>query len=148
MSLGERIRNRRKQLGLTQIEIARQLDMGRSNFGHIENGRVVPSSVDLDKIADILRTKPDYLLGKTDDPSLLTGGDEDPYALTSKEEKDIAVRLQKLLDELESGVPLAYYGEPLEDDEDREALRASLENTLRLSKYMAKKKFTPNKYRK
>jgi transcriptional regulator with XRE-family HTH domain len=147
MSLGERIRDRRKQLGLTQLEIALQLGMGRSNFGHIENGRVVPSSTDLDKIADILRTKSDYLLGKTDNP-VVSGEQEDPYALTSREEKDIGVRLQKLLDELESDVPLAYYGEPLEDDEDREALRASLENTLRLSKYMAKKKFTPNKYRK
>ncbi|ANS73701.1 XRE family transcriptional regulator [Paenibacillus yonginensis] len=146
MSLGERIRERRKQLGFTQLEIAQQLNMGRSNFGHIENGRVIPSSTDLDKLADILQTKPDYLLGKTDDPSL--GGNDDPYALTFKEEKDIAIRLQKMLDELESDVPLAYFGEPLDDDEDREALKASLENTLRLSKYMAKKKFTPNKYRK
>ncbi|WP_138496285.1 helix-turn-helix domain-containing protein [Paenibacillus pinistramenti] len=146
MSLGERIRERRKQLGLTQLDIAQQLNMGRSNFGHIENGRVVPSSSDLDKIADILRTKADYLLGKTDDPTV--PGSVDAFALTPKEEKDIAVRLQKMLDELESDVPLAYFGEPLEDDEDREALRASLENTLRLSKYMAKKKFTPDKYRK
>lgn len=146
MSLGERIRSRRKQLGLTQLEIARQLDMGRSNFGHIENGRVIPSSTDLDKIADILKTTSDYLLGKTEDSTALSL--EDPFALTHKEEKDIAVRLQKMMDELESGIPLAYYGEPLEDDEDREALRASLETTLRLSKYMAKKKFTPNKYRK
>lgn len=145
MSLGERIRTRRKQLGLTQLEIARQLNMGRSNFGHIENGRVIPSSMDLDKIADILKTKPDYLLEKTDDPSTLTG---DPaYSLNTREEKDIAIRLQKMLDELDSGVPLAYYGEPIQDEEEREALRASLENTLRLSKIMAKQKFTPNKYR-
>ncbi|WP_279041755.1 helix-turn-helix domain-containing protein [Brevibacillus borstelensis] len=145
MSLGERIRDRRKQLGLTQLEIAQQLNMGRSNFGHIENGRVVPSSTDLDKIADILKTKPDYLLGKTDDPSLLTN--EDSNALTPKEEKDIAVKLQKMMDELENDSSLAFMGEPL-DEEERELLRISLENTLRLSKQMAKKKFTPKKYRK
>jgi hypothetical protein len=38
-------------------------------------------------------------------------------------------------------------GEPM-DEEDRELLRISLENTLRMSKEMAKKKFTPKKYRK
>lgn len=145
MSLGERIRHRRKHLGLTQSFIAQQLNMGRSNFGHIENGRVIPSSTDLDKIADILKTKPDYLLGKTDNPSLASG--EDPYALTAKEEKDIAIKLQKMMDELESDSSIAFMGEPL-DDEERELLRISLENTLRLSKQMAKKKFTPNKYRK
>ncbi|MBY0201998.1 helix-turn-helix domain-containing protein [Paenibacillus cucumis (ex Kampfer et al. 2016)] len=68
MNLGERIRERRKKLGFTQIEVAEQLNMGRSNFGHIENGRVIPTSTDLDKIADILNTNVDYLLGRTDDP--------------------------------------------------------------------------------
>lgn len=144
MSLGERIRDRRKQLGLTQNEIAQQLNMGRSNFGHIENGRVVPSSNDLDKLADILKTKPDYLLGKTDNPSL---PDEDQYALTAKEDKDIAIKLENMMNELVSGTSLNFMGEPM-DEEDRELLRISLENTLRMSKQMAKKKFTPNKYRK
>ncbi|QOS97924.1 helix-turn-helix transcriptional regulator [Brevibacterium sp. JNUCC-42] len=145
MSLGERIRGRRKQLGLTQLEIAQQLNMGRSNFGHIENGRVIPSSTDLDKLADILKTTPGYLLGKTDNPVVNT--QENPYPLTSKEEKDIAKKLQSMMDELESDTPLAFFGEPM-DEEDRELLRISLENSLRISKQMAKKKFTPTKYRK
>lgn len=145
MSLGERIRGRRKQLGLTQLEIAQQLNMGRSNFGHIENGRVIPSSTDLDKLADILKTTPDYLLGKADNPVVDT--QENPYVLTTKEEKDIAKKLQSMMDELESDTPLAFLGEPM-DEEDRELLRISLENSLRISKQMAKKKFTPTKYRK
>ncbi|TPG84981.1 XRE family transcriptional regulator [Brevibacillus laterosporus] len=145
MSLGERIRGRRKQLGLTQLEIAQQLNMGRSNFGHIENGRVIPSSTDLDKLADILKTTPGYLLEKTDTPVVNT--QENPYSLTSKEEKDIAKKLQSMMDELESDTPLAFLGEPM-DEEDRELLRISLENSLRISKQMAKKKFTPTKYRK
>ncbi|WP_419877753.1 helix-turn-helix domain-containing protein [Brevibacillus centrosporus] len=144
MSLGERIRNRRKQLGLKQLEIAEQLGMGRSNFGHIENDRVVPSSTDLDKIADILKTKSDYLLGKTNDPSL---PNEDPYALTPKEENDIAIKLQKMMDELDSDTSVAFMGEVM-DEEDKELLRLSLENAMRMSKQMAKKKFTPKKYRK
>lgn len=67
MSLGSRIKSLRLKTKLTQVEIAKQLDMGSSNFGHIENDRVVPSSSVLEKIASILDTNTDYLLGRTDD---------------------------------------------------------------------------------
>src|SRR5690606_10582398 len=97
---------------------------------------------DLAKIADILGSNANYLL-KGDDGR----PHSDPYSLTSKDERDIAKQLEKIKANLESDMALANYGEPI-DDEDREALLASLENTLRLSKYMAKKKFTPNKFRK
>ncbi|MEK5182159.1 helix-turn-helix transcriptional regulator [Paenibacillus odorifer] len=146
MSLGNRIRSRRKQLGLTQVEIAEQLKMGRSNFGHIENERVVPSSSDLNMIADILKTSPDYLLGKTDE--LSTHQSNSYYALTSKDEKDIAEELEKMMARLDSDSAISYHGEPLEmDDNDRELLRLSFENSLRVAKQIAKKKFTPKKYR-
>ena len=68
MSLGNRIRGLRSKKNLTQIEIAQQLNMGRSNFGHIENDRVIPNSNDLDKIANILDSTSDYLLGRTTEP--------------------------------------------------------------------------------
>lgn len=68
MSLGERIRNGRKKLKLTQKAMAEKLGMGESNFGHIENNRVTPSSTDLDTIAEILGMSTDYLLGRTTDP--------------------------------------------------------------------------------
>ncbi|EHQ63628.1 XRE family transcriptional regulator [Paenibacillus dendritiformis C454] len=64
MSLGGRIRTLRLQKNLTQTDIAKRLGMGRSNFGHIENNRVTPSSDVIDKIADILGTTTDYLLGR------------------------------------------------------------------------------------
>ncbi|MDT2247055.1 helix-turn-helix transcriptional regulator [Paenibacillus larvae] len=92
MSIGERIRQRRKLLQITQLEIAEQLKMGRSNFGHIENGRVTPSSSDLQKIADILQTNADYLLGRTDDPSpqgAAAGLKTYPEWATSKDKRDL-----------------------------------------------------------
>lgn len=63
-SLGERIRALRLKKNLTQEYISNQLGMGRSNFGHIEHDRVIPSAEDLRKIADILDTSTDYLLGR------------------------------------------------------------------------------------
>jgi len=55
--------------------------------------------------------------------------------------------LQKMMDELDSNSSVAFMGEVM-DEEDKELLRLSLENALRMSKQMAKKKFTPKKYRK
>lgn len=70
--------------------------------------------------------------------------------LTAKDERSIQKRLESLLDDLTPGnSALAYYdGEEPMSDEDKELLRISLENTLRLAKQMAKQKFTPKKYRK
>lgn len=72
-----------------------------------------------------------------------------PY-LTSKDERDIQKELQKMIDGLDSKSGYAAFdGGTLEgmDEEDRELLIASLENSLRLAKRLAKQKFTPNKYR-
>lgn len=70
------------------------------------------------------------------------------YALSPKDERDIARDLEKMLSNLESREAMSFYdGEPL-DEESKELLRISLENSMRLAKQMAKKKFTPKKYRK
>lgn len=69
VTTGSRIREIRKKKKLTQEDIANKLGMGRSNFGHIENDRVIPSSSDLKIIADLLDTTSDYLLGKSNDSS-------------------------------------------------------------------------------
>ncbi|MBX4145935.1 helix-turn-helix domain-containing protein [Paenibacillus lautus] len=140
MSMGLRIKTLRKQAKLTQKQVADQLGMGSSNFGHIENDRVIPSSSDLQKIADILHTTADYLLGRAVEKN------RPYYELNDKDERDIAEELNRLMSDLESDSSLAFMGEPM-DEEDRELLRISLENTLRMSKEMAKKKFTPKKFR-
>lgn len=140
MSMGLRIKTLRKQAKLTQKQVADQLGMGSSNFGHIENDRVTPSSSDLQKIADILHTTADYLLGRAVEQN------RPYYELNDKDERDIAEELNRLMSDLESDSSLAFMGEPM-DEEDRELLRISLENTLRMSKEMAKKKFTPKKFR-
>ena len=66
--------------------------------------------------------------------------------LTPKDERDIAKDLEKILSNLESDNALAFNGEPM-DDETKELMRISLENSMRLAKQIAKKKFTPKKYR-
>lgn len=65
-------------------------------------------------------------------------------SLSSKEERDIAVDLERMIGELESNEAMAFHGEPM-DEETKELMRISLENSLRLAKQMAKQKFNPNK---
>ncbi|WP_425057659.1 hypothetical protein SCACP_21790 [Sporomusa carbonis] len=67
--------------------------------------------------------------------------------LTPKDEREIAKDLEAMLNALDDKSGMAAYNDP-EDEEDRELLRASLEYSMRLAKQLAKKKFTPKKYRK
>lgn len=143
-SLGRKLKELRINRGLSLEELAEKLNerfnssISKGMISKWENGISDPR-------LDALRNMAIFFDVSMDD---LLGIEIDPYALTPKEERDIAKRIDSIMADLESDMALAYNGEPLDDEEDREALRASLENTLRLSKYMAKKKFTPNKYRK
>lgn len=70
--------------------------------------------------------------------------------LTTKDERDIQRELERMIEGLESNSSYAAFdGGSLEDmdEEDRELLVASLENSLRLAKRLAKQKYTPKKYR-
>ncbi len=67
MSIGERIKELRARRGLSQDRIAELLEMSRANFSHYERNIAVPPSEVLSKIADILFTTTDYLLGRTED---------------------------------------------------------------------------------
>lgn len=71
--------------------------------------------------------------------------------LNNKDERDIQKELQRMIDGLNSQNSYAAFdgqGRDEMDEEDRELLTSSLENSLRLAKRLAKQKFTPKKYRK
>ncbi|MUT67833.1 helix-turn-helix domain-containing protein [Paenibacillus sp. NEAU-GSW1] len=101
MTIGARIKDLRTKNGLTQQDIAEKLGMGRSNFGHIENDRVVPSSGDLQKIADILDTTADFLLGREPSPESI------PEWATYKDKRDFKKMLEEEGDLMFDGVPLS-----------------------------------------
>lgn len=65
--IGERIRNRRQQLGLTQQELAEKIGYkGRSSVNKIElSGRNLPPKK-IKQIADALLTTPEYIMGWDD----------------------------------------------------------------------------------
>lgn len=65
---GIRVRERRKQLHLTQTQLAELLAITQSIICEYETGRTVPSLKNLSYLAVVLNTSADYLLGLTDNP--------------------------------------------------------------------------------
>ncbi len=64
MSVGERMKARRKQLGMSAEQIAEQLNISPSTVYRYENGDIEKMGIDkLTPIAKALRTTPAYLMG-------------------------------------------------------------------------------------
>ena len=63
---GGRIRKRRKQLNLTQRELARRSGCSQSSISEFENEKSIPSTKSLFRLAWELNISTDYLLGVTE----------------------------------------------------------------------------------
>ena len=60
--LGERIRDRRKELGITIEELAEKTDIGYNHLSNIERGKKMPSLETFIKIVNELDTTSDIIL--------------------------------------------------------------------------------------
>ena len=61
---GEKLREKRKEKGMTQQAIAAQLDIHRTTYVRYEQGDVEPSLEILCRLADLLEITTDALLGR------------------------------------------------------------------------------------
>ena len=68
MNLGDSFRRFRKELGLTQQQVADTLHIHKQAYQRYESGKVVPSIEFLVKIADAYELSTDYLVGRSDNP--------------------------------------------------------------------------------
>ncbi len=62
MKIGERIRQRRKELGLTQLDLAKALKVTPQHVSVIEKDKRVPSLASLVRLAEELGVTLDYLV--------------------------------------------------------------------------------------
>ena len=69
MTVGQRIKKRREECGLSVVELAAMLDKARSTVYRYESDEIqdMPITV-LEPLAEALETTPAYLMGWTDDP--------------------------------------------------------------------------------
>lgn len=140
LPLYERIEMFCQRKGVNITEMCRNAGIPRSALSDYKAGRKKSINLtNMGKMADYFGVSIDELTGRTQK--------ENAPALTEKDERDIARKLDDMLNQLGgSDEALMFDGEPL-DDETRELLRASLKNQLEMTKRMAKQKYTPKKYR-
>lgn len=122
--------------GLSINDVEEKIGLGKNTLYSWK--RKVPSGTNLTKVADFFDVSTDYLLGRTEK--------EQYYDLTDKEKKDIGVQAEKLMQGIESGHDLNFYGEPA-TKEQKSRLLIAVQTAMEMNKKEAKKKFTPKKYR-
>ncbi len=62
MNIGEKIKNAREDMDISQSEVARLIPMNQSNYSKIERGLQEPNMEQLRRICQILSLDPRYLL--------------------------------------------------------------------------------------
>lgn len=139
----ERIKERRLKLEMSYQDLSNATGISKSTLQRYETGYIKKVPINqIEILAKALHTTPSYLMGwdntVTEVPSV---------TLTPRDERQIAADLEKMLADLDSKNSMAAMGGTVEDDEDRELLKASLQATMRLAKKIAKEKYTPKKYR-
>ncbi|MCD7137246.1 helix-turn-helix domain-containing protein [Limosilactobacillus balticus] len=130
----------REERGWSQAELARRINMNNTALNKVEKGVRKLSSSELDELASVFNVSTDYLLGRSKEEK------EPYYELTDKEKKDIALQAEKLMEGIESGENLNFYGEPA-TEEQKERLLIAVQTAMEMNKRKAKKNFTPKKYR-
>ena len=151
MEIKDKLKNRRLELNLTLQEVADIVGVSKATIQRYESGNI--DNMRRDKIALLakaLQVSPAFIMGLDENKSNRQKTSNPFPPLNARDERSIQKRMQALLDDLApSNSAMAYFdGDEPMSDEDKELLRISLENTMRLAKQMAKQKFTPKKYRK
>ena len=107
---GERLKKLRHSKGITQKELAEQLQIGRSSIAEYEAGKKTPTGPVVAKIAKYFSVSTDYLLGLTDDPTPKSG--ELPEFLKEKLKRleELQKKVGKLQDILQQALQMLEGG--------------------------------------
>lgn len=132
-----------QQKNKTRKEICDDLNIKYTTFADWYNGNKYPRIDKIELLAKYFGIQKSDLIEEKNDTN------KNSLELTARDERDIKKHLDKALENLENDEALMFDGEPVEmDTETKELLKASLENSIRLAKTLAKKKYTPKKYQK
>ena len=134
MTFGEKVRNERNRLGLSQDELAKQIGVSRRVISSYENDSSRPrGTARYQKLADSLGVNINYLLSEDE-------------AFIANVEDNYGRRGVKQAKELLAEVTGLFAGGEMADEDMREMVDAIQEAYLIAKKN--NKKYTPKKYRK
>ena len=161
-TFAERLKQLRKEKGITQENLAKTLFITKSSISKYENGVNTPENKLLQDIADFFEVSTDYMLGRSDDrnvQSIFSGtgvltnalkdiqkDNESSFSsiINEKDRRDIEKQLNRTIEMLELQDGLMLSGEPIEEA-DWEFLKKAIQTGLEYAKAKNKQKYTPKK---
>lgn len=89
MIFSERSKYLRKEKELSQVELAKALNISKACISMIEIGKNEPTAATLEKYADFFEVSTDYLLGREDDFGIIHPATVSPAPTLTQEEKQL-----------------------------------------------------------
>lgn len=139
MNTAQRIAALRDEKHMSQAELAKALNISASTVGMWETGKRMPSPDLIKSLSKLFGVSSDYLLGITDKRHY--------YSLSDKDNRAIDQKIKDILDGLDPEGPDFFKKDADLSDEDKRLLAVSLRQSYALAQELAKKKYTPKKYR-
>ena len=134
MTFGEKVRNERNRLGLSQDELAEKIGVTRRVISSYENDSSCPRGTErYNKLADALGVNINYLL--SEDEAFIANVEDNYGRRGAKQAKELLAEVTGL-----------FAGGEMADEDMREMVDAIQEAYLIAKK--KNKKYTPKKYRK
>ena len=132
-----------KEKGTNITAMCKAAKISRAPLTELKMGRSKTlSSATLSKIAAYFGVSVDYLLGNKEKPA-----PESRNGLSIKEQKDLARKLEKMMDELEESGDLMFDGDPA-SEEAKESIRNALAMGLEYARKVNREKYNPYKNKK
>ena len=133
ISFTDRLIELRKEDRKTQEEMANIINVKRSTYSAYERGQILPPYDKIESIAKYFNVSVDYLMGNTNNKNHDTSSDSTAI-------HDVNQALSELLSELkDKKTPLKVDGFLL-DEQSRELLIASIENSFQMGKLISAQK--------
>jgi transcriptional regulator with XRE-family HTH domain len=86
MSIGERIKNLRKQYGLNQTEMGKMFNLNYGAISAIESGRSNPSIEMVEKLSKLFNVSTDYIIKGTETEQTLSESEQEIIEALRKDE--------------------------------------------------------------
>lgn len=136
----DRLRERRKELKMSQRELAEKLFVSQQAIAKWETDKATPNPDMLAKLSEILGVSVDYLT--KEDKRDTTDKDD----LNTRDKKDIAKDMESIREKLmnKDDGPVSFDGNNI-DDADAEMFLDAIEMLLKRVKKINKVKYNPNK---
>lgn len=132
----KRLKMMRLESKRTQQQVADYLEVRRSTYGEYERGKIVPPYDKMEKLANLFNVSVDWLVGKTNFKTY-----DEKYKANEEGLPDISKDLKLILEDLQNQQKALMFDGKALDDESRELLKSSLENSIKMALLLSKGKW-------